>query len=258
MNIVHPGASSFLSVLGTIFWVIQLGLLVHVFKTGRPFWWFIVLLVAPVLGALLYLFLEVIPELRRPRGGYFSGLKPRSWRIRELRSQLEETDVVRTRLDLAGDLLESGRPEEAHAIAAGALHGVFRDDPHTLVAVARFKLAIDRPDEALALLQRVEIRADRLLEQQKLLLEGRAYLGLGELARAEERFRYLEGRHVGDEPRYHLAMTLLANQRRDEAVSIWQEIVKRFRRAGPAWRRTEKQWYRLAKQRLQELSALSS
>ena len=248
---------SVLSLIASFLWVAQLGLLIHVFKTGRPYFWFWVLLVAPVLGGVIYLLVEVLPDLRRPAhgGGWWAGFKPRAWRIRELREALEETDVVRTRLDLAEELLDAGQSGEAVEVAAAALQGVWRDDPRTLVEVARIKLANHEHVDALALLARVQIKADRMLESEKLLLEGRALLANGQLAPAEERFRFLEGRHVGEEPRFHLATVLFSTDRRDQAIAIWHDILKRFRRAGPAWRRTEKTWYRLARQKLKDLAA---
>lgn len=247
---------SVLTTIGTALWLIQLGLLFHVFKTGRPYYWFWVLVSAPVLGGIVYLLVEILPEIRRPirRESWWAAMKPRAWRIRDLQEQLEETDVVDNRLELADELLEAGQSEKAQEVAAGALQGIWRNDPHTLVHVARLKLADHRPDEALALLDRAEIKTDRILENEKLLLEGRALLATGIMAAAEERFRLLSGRYVGEEPRFHLATILLATDRREEAIAIWKDILKKFRRAGRSWRRAEKPWYRQARVKLQELA----
>jgi hypothetical protein len=242
-----------LAVLAKFGWLIQIGLLIHVFRTGRPYWWFWVLLMAPFIGGVAYFFVEILPGLRQPdTAGLLAGLKPRSWRIRELQAALEEADIVKTRLTLATELAAAGRAQEAHTTAEAALTGVFRDDPHTLAAVARRKIEVERWDEALVLLDRVKVKADRMLGDEVALLRGRALLGAGRLAEAEPCFRALEGRIVGEEPRCHLAAVLHATGRPAQAVEIWRDVLKRYRRSTPSWRRTEKRWFKVAKQRLQE------
>src|SRR6185503_17103651 len=113
-----------LAVIGKLLWIAQLALIVHVFKTGRPFWWFWILLSAPVIGGAVYFLIEVAPELRRPVGGRALDWKPRSWRIRELRAELEETDTVKLRLALAEELLAAGQPDAALETAEKCRSGV--------------------------------------------------------------------------------------------------------------------------------------
>ena len=57
---------------------------------------------------------------------------------------------------------------------------------------------------------------------------------------------------LGDEPKYFLAVSLHASGAVTEARALWEEIRKRFRRAGRAWRRTEKRWFKLSTERLDE------
>lgn len=236
-----------LAVITKLAWLVQIGLMVHVFKTGRPYWWFWVLFSAPLIGGVVYFFVELLPE-RRASGdsGFFARLKPRSWRIRDARAVLEETPTVKTRLALAEELSDAGQPAEAHAVAAEALSGVFKDDPHTLAEVARYAIELSHWDEALSLLAKINTRADRMLALDVALLQGRALLGAGRHAEAETELRAAAERYVGEEPRYFLANTLRATRRETEAAALFQEIRTRYRKAGPAWRRSEKRWYRLA------------
>src|SRR5437762_403021 len=115
-----------LAVVAKLMWVAQLAMIVHVLKTGRPYWWFWVLISAPVIGGIAYALIEVAPELRGSGGGM--SWKPRPWRIRELREELEETDTVKLRLALAGELLAGGETAEACRAAEECLTGVWRDD----------------------------------------------------------------------------------------------------------------------------------
>ena len=43
--------------------VVQILLIVHVLRTGRPFFWIFVLIFLPGIGALIYVAVEILPEL---------------------------------------------------------------------------------------------------------------------------------------------------------------------------------------------------
>jgi hypothetical protein len=53
-------------------------------------------------------------------------------------------------------------------------------------------------------------------------------------------------RFSDEEPRYYLALSLKATGRKDEARQLLEDSVKKFRRGGRAWRRSERHWFRLA------------
>jgi hypothetical protein len=242
-----------LTVVTQIIWVIQLSLLVHMYRTGRPYWWTWVLFGAPVIGGLAYFFVEIAPELRGSRGhGFLYSLKPRKWRIADLREAVEEGDSVDNRLALAEELYDGGLKEEAHEVAAECLKGVFSNDPHTLVDVARYKIGISRFEEALGLLDRVNTQADRMLALEVGLLKGDSCYELGRYDEAEQFYRSIEGRYMGDAARFGIASVMERTGRLDQAAAIWKEIRTRFRKASPAWRRSEKKWYKLASAKLNE------
>ncbi|MEO5959731.1 MAG: hypothetical protein ABIZ49_07685 [Opitutaceae bacterium] len=224
-------------------WLLQLAFIVHVYRTGRPYWWIYVLFAAPAIGGLAYFFLELLPEWTSNRGGFWT---PRSLRIRRLKAELEESDIVKTRLTLAEELLAAGEAEEASEIAEASLAGVFKDDPHTLVAVARFRLEANKAQEALDALSRANTNHDRMLELKATVLRGRALYELSRHEEAQIEMRTAQARYSGEEPRYFLALSLKATGRADEARELLEDIVKKFRRASRAWRRSERHWFRLA------------
>lgn len=239
-----------LATLAQFLWVLQLALLIHVYKTGRPYWWMYVLFIAPAIGGLAYVLVELLPEWKAGRGGFW---KPRALRIRELRRELEESDIVKTRLALADELVAAGEADEAGRIADDALTGVFKDDPHTLACVARIRLDAKRPKDALDALSRVNTRHDKMLDLDVTAMRGRALFALGRHAEAQEHLRAAAARYSGDEPRYHLALSLKATGHANEAREIFEDIVKKFRRASRAWRRAEKPWFRLAREELKKM-----
>jgi hypothetical protein len=246
---MRPFSNSFpLGPITVVFWLVQLCLIVHVLRTGRPYWWIWILFVAPLIGGLAYLVIELAPDLRGA-GGFLEGLKPRKWRISDCRRQLEEADTVRNRLALASELSEAGLAREAHDVAVQCLQGVFRDDARTLVAVARFKAGISAHAEGLALLAKVDTTGDRLLAIDLGLVRGDCLAGLGRFPEAEKAYRGVMDRYIGEAARAGLAEVCERTGRGEEAAALWGEIRARYRTAGPGWRRTERKWYRLAKAR---------
>jgi len=234
------------SVFGLItklLWLVQLVLVIHVFKTGRPYWWFWILLAAPVIGGLAYLLIELLPDTSFGSGG-FTLWKPRAWRIRDLRAELEESDTVMLRLRLAAELLAGGQAAEACAVAEECLRGAFRDDPHTLANVARYELEAGKFPEALAAL--------RMLGHEVAFLGGWALVQAGRHAEAQPILRKIESVLLGEQPRYFLAVSLQQSGNGAEARALWEDIRKRFRRAGRGWRRAEQRWFKLAGERLKE------
>ena len=247
------GSGSLFAILAKFGWLLQIAMIIHVIKTGRPYYWCLVLFMVPGgLGGVVYFVVEILPGLSIQ--GPSASWKPLKWRIRDLRAQLDETDTIKTRLALADLLGAAGQSAEACDVAEAGLRGVFRDDPHTLTAVARFRLEAGKAAEALEALDRVDTHRDRMLEDDVTLLRGRALVLTGRQPEAQAALRSLDGRHIGEEARYFLALSLQKSGQGEEARQIWDDITKKFRRATRNWRRAEKPWFKLAAQRLRDKS----
>jgi hypothetical protein len=233
--------------LAPIFWVLQLALIIHAYRTGRPYWWIAVLFAFPGVGALAYLAFEILPGLRLREGrDFWESFKPRKWRIRDLRAHVEESDTVNNRLVLAAELFADGQAQEAHDVAAETIQGAFGKDAHTRVAVARYTIELGRHEEALALLNDTQPGNDRILAMEVELLKGYCLLGLKRPAEAEAFFTRIQARYLGEAARYGLACALADMGKKAEAVELWEAIRAKYRKAGPTWRRMEKKWYKAA------------
>ncbi len=238
-------SGSFLGPFAAFFWVAQLVLIVHVLRTGRPYWWIWILFAAPLIGGLAYFFVELAPSLRGTRGS-LARLKPRKWRISDCRRELEDADTVKNRLALAAELSDAGLANEAHGVAVECLHGVFKDDARTLVDVAEFKVAISAYQDALALLNRVDTTGDRMLSIDLGLLKGDCLSGLGRYPEAETAYEGVMDRYVGEAVRAGLANVYEHTGRPDQGAAIWMAIRAKYRSTTPSWRRSERKWYKMA------------
>lgn len=240
--------------LAKLSYVIQIGMMIHAFKTGRPFWWFWILLMAPVVGPLAYFFFEILPDLRRPdTSGFWQSLKPRSLHIRDLRMRMEEIDTFDSRMQLAEALLHNGDAAAAREIAEGGLTGVFQQDPSARAEVARYRLEAGDPAGALSLLETGPIEGDRLLEMRIRLLHGRALLGTGRHKEAAEVLQRSMADSSGECARFHYAKALIGLGQTSQAIEILESIRQKYRRGNRSWRKTERQWFKASKDLLNSL-----
>jgi len=250
------GMPSAFAAIAQIFWLFQLALVIHVYRTGRPYWWIWLLFAAPIIGGVAYILIEVMPDIRSPRGLFYS-LKPRRWRIAELKRELDECETVENRLSLAEELFAGEDIRGAHDVAVECLQGVFKDDPRTLFDVATYKYALGSYSDSLLLLDRVDAQRDRMLGLAVTRVRGDCLRGLNQFAEAEAAYESIVGRYIGEAPRFGLSVVYENTDRLDKAIATWTDIQHRFRRASSAWRRTEKKWYKLATAKLQELKSKS-
>ena len=246
--------------VGPFLFLVQIALCIHVYRTGRPYWWMLILFMGSLIGCLLYVLLEVLPEARvaSPRLGRIDWWEPRSVRIRRARQLVDETETVQNKLALAALLHDCGETAEAETIASGCVGGVFKSDPEIIAEVAEYQLAVGKIDAAERLLGQADTTANRIARQRIELLQGRVLLARGDAAAARVRFEALLPTALGEAPRFHLAQALLALGRRDEAVSLLTDITRKFRKGGKLWRQAEKEWFKAARKALGELEAAGS
>ena len=120
---------------------------VHAVKTGRNTIWLFVLLAFPLLGSLVYLFAEFLPEKRHSRvvrntGAALKALIDPKRALREAEQALEQTPSMGNRLALAQALLNADRAAEALPHFEACAQGNFASDPEALTGLARTQSAL--------------------------------------------------------------------------------------------------------------------
>src|SRR5262250_2860377 len=91
--------------------IIQLALVVHILKTGRGLMWVMIVLFFPLIGALAYFIVELLPELsqsrtaRNMRRGISKTVDPHK-DFRSATQNLAIADTVQNAITLGNQLLE--------------------------------------------------------------------------------------------------------------------------------------------------------
>src|SRR5688572_1418518 len=138
-----------LSILGPILLAAQIACIIHVIRTGRPYWWIWLIFGIPLIGLAAYIYLEVRPNIGK------LGIQSLLWRLKSSkeriairREQLTESSTVRNRLALADELHDAGRFDDECDVLADGLRGAFKDDATLLMRLSQAHLEADRAARA--------------------------------------------------------------------------------------------------------------
>ena len=245
---------SLLYLAGPLSLLIQISLCVHVYRTGRPFWWIWLIMMGSLIGCGLYVLLEILPGMGAGHGATTpSWFIPKRVVIRRAREQMEVADTVENRLKLASLLHGQGRNEEAEQVVRDCASGVFRDDPYVVAEVAGYKVAVRKYDEAEQLLSEVNTKGNKQAARRIDLIRARILYGRRRYGEALAAFTALQPVILGEETRYHVAMCHLGLGDTTAAAKILDDITRYYRKGGKLWRRSEKEWYMAARRRLKEI-----
>ena len=145
-----PGGFGLIGLLLSIF------CLIHALRTRQDFWWYLILLLMPPFGALLYLFMVIFKgagesaQFVLPERG--AGALNR--RIKDLQDRLSETDTIALRSELGQCYLKLKNFEKAEMYFESCLQGNFRNDPFLLYSLAQACYGKGEDEKALETLKK--------------------------------------------------------------------------------------------------------
>ena len=235
--------------------LLQVGLIVHVIKTGRNQIWIWVLALLPGAGPIAYVAVELIPDLFRSRTaqrtarGFRKAIDP----TRELRRYENEARVganVASRQRYAEELVRHGRHDEAIAQYRQALTGLYEHDPNLMLGLAQAQFAKGDAQAARATLDDLIRLNPDFRSPAGHLLYARALESEGNVTKALEEYRVAAPAYPGAEAAVRYAQLLDAQGRRAEAQKIARELLEQARIAPGHYRRAQREWLEAAQRLL--------
>lgn len=215
--------------------LIQAFFIVHVFRTGRPYWWAFIILSAPVLGCVVYYFVEVFPGSREHRSAnrfakdLVRSVNPTKELNRRLEA-LETSPTVVNKVAAAEEYMQCGGFEQAAALYESALAGIHGSDPDLLLGLAGAQLEIGTYREVLRTLDRLEAADAAYHRNDAQLLRARAHEGLAEKDAALAIYEKLVPVFVGLEARYRYAALLGRLGHRQQSLATYRTLLDHARR----------------------------
>jgi hypothetical protein len=236
---------------------LQFACLVHVFRTGRPYWWAWIILIGSFLGVAVYAVTQILPDLRHDPAARRASRRVRhlldpDHERRELSDRLAQSDTVHNRLQLARERIAAGDPLAAEPLLEACLTGLHATDPDIMRDLARCQSL--RGDHA-ACRQTLEslIAANpgyrspdgHLLYACTLQKLGESDAALAELAALAPQF-------PGEEGRVRHGLLLKQLGRNDEAQQVFRESLQRARLAPGHYWKANREWIEVARAELKQ------
>lgn len=241
--------------LYSAFPLISIACTVHVVLTRRPLYWLLILWIVPGVGAAVYFFVEVLPDLQRSRaisrlGADLATAVNPGRHVRRLEEELEISDTVKNRQLLAKAYVAAGRFDQAIEMYCSCLKGIYTDDPPILLAMAEAQFlnrSFDEASEAIARLEKVDGNF-RPLERR--LLNARVLEALERSEDALVEYESLAKHYPGEEARCRYGLLLMRTGRQEKAREVFERILLSAKRSPRYYRTAQKQWIQTAKQQI--------
>ena len=239
-------------IVGAVVLLIQFCFAYHALKTGRPYWWVFIIMGFPVMGCVIYYFVEVFPGSREQRRAAKAAraiarvLEPDA----ELKKRVEELEIcgsVDNKLALAEECMHHQMYPEAIRLYESCLNGAYANDGNMLYGLARAAVEAHDWAKAASTLQRLKGVAPKTRGMEVQLLEARLLEGRGENDAALAVYRELIPQFVGLEARYRYGRLLMRLGKNEAAMQMFNEVVKHARRYSSAVEQ-EEQWAEAARE----------
>jgi hypothetical protein len=249
------GSRRFMPIIALVVILMQITCAVHVVKSGRPMYWIFIIVIAPAIGCIVYFFVAILPDLSQSRTAHqaqnrlVKAVDP-DRDLRALTDRFETADTIDNRRALAEEWLVRGDARKAVELYEGALVGAHRDDPVLLQGLAAAQFSAGVHAEALATLDRLRRANPDYHSADAHLLYARALEGEGRDQEALEEYAALVGYFPGVEAKCRYGMLLDRSGKVAEARTLFQDVVRSLERAGEPFRRSQQEWYDLARERL--------
>ncbi len=242
-------------ILAAVVLGLQILLVVHVMKTGRQTYWVFIVMMLPLVGAVAYFIVEILPEIAHSRAGrqvardLDSVVNP-DRELRQLTRETARADTVENRFKLAKECLNKDRFEEARELLEGCLEGIHGEDPAILLALAKARFGLEDFAGTVEALDRLRQADPNFQSAEGHLLYARGLEGQGKTEEALDEYKALVGYFAGEEARCRYGLLLEQAGRRDEAREVFAEVVRSVDLAPKAYYRAQREWYEIARQQL--------
>lgn len=240
--------------------IVQIGLIIHVLRTGRATYWVFIILIAPGIGSLAYAIVELLPELsgnyraRNAFRGVRKTLNP-GGDLRQLEKEHKLSGSVDATRHLAGELVDNGRYEEAVGHYQRALTGLYEHDPDLLLGLATAQFGNEQFDDARQTLDRLIENNPDFRSSDGHLLYARSLEACGDSDKAREEYAAVAVYYAGAEARVRYGRFLETQGDNVAALAEYEEIMTVADLAPRHYRQAQKSWINEAKAGIQRLSA---
>ncbi|BFM12628.1 hypothetical protein R50072_27810 [Simiduia litorea] len=241
-----------------IIMLLQVFLIVHAVKTGRNTLWVWVLLMAPMIGGLAYLIVELLPEWNRSSSAHKARKKVRDITdpnrdFRQAQDNLKRNETIQNLINMAKECADKGLYKDAEMFYDRALKGIYQTDPILLEGLARVQLLDQRYQDCKRTLDSLIQHNPDYRSKIGHVMYAQCLFNLKEFDAANEEFEALKKYHPTALVKYHLGELRQLQNRPTDALNEFRSILEQENAWDPSGNGDE-QWLNKAKARIADIT----
>jgi hypothetical protein len=232
--------------------LLQVAIVIHIIKTGRNTLWVWLVIFVPLIGALAYFVVEILPGLmgsrtvKRTASTLRRSVDP-TRELRQAHKRLAVNDSVDSRRKVADQLLEHGEYDKAIEHYRAAMTGLYAHEPLLMLGVAKALFAKGQVTEARQTLDELIANNPDFKSPEGHLLYACALDSEGNTDKALAEYTSLAKYYSGAEAMYRYALLLKRSGKVDQATSLLKELLSNAELAGPTFRKEQREWLEAAR-----------
>lgn len=221
--------------------ILQIFCWYHAYKNGKDYFWYLVVLMLPLIGAILYILTQVFNKkgLEKITEEIITVIVP-SKKVKDAEKQLAFADTFQNRVALADAHFENADYENASIHYETALKGNFRRDFYVITQMISTMSQSEKYEEVIRLAE--EIKDNHEFKNSKSqYVYGLALDKLGRIEEAEQNLKTIDQRYSNYGERLVLAEFYHKKGKREKAVEILDEIIIESQHMTPKNKKTYRQ-----------------
>ncbi len=231
--------------------IIQITLAIHVVKSGRERYWIFIILI-PGIGAALYFFTQVLPDLGQSRtvhtakNSLLKALDPQR-ELRKKKAQLALANTLENKQKLADECLEAHMASDAIELYLSCLTGVGEGDADTMLKLAYAYFSHKEYEKCINTLDDIIQHNPNFTSTDGHLLYARSLEQLERFEEALKEYQIVAENYPGEEGRVRYGLLLLQLNQQNKANMVFNETINRSKLAPKFYQKKEKYWVNMAK-----------
>ncbi|WP_299129903.1 hypothetical protein [uncultured Winogradskyella sp.] len=199
--------------------------LYHIYKNNKPYYWYFIVFVIPVIGPIIYFITNIYSkrDADKIQNEITSIINPTK-KIRDLEKTLEFSDSYTNRIALADAYVENGDMPNAIVNYKYTLKDSDQNDLYTRQQLILCYFQLKDYKGVIEHAETISYRSEFLGSKQQFCY-GLALKELGKLDQAEIQLKQIDRPYSNYNERLELAKFYLENQRQSEGIELLKEIL---------------------------------
>jgi hypothetical protein len=236
--------------------IIQIAFAIHAIRTGKDTYWLYIIIFIPGIGAAIYFFTQVLPDLGQSRTvnkakySLIKAIDPQR-ELRKRKDQLELANTLENKVKLAEECFEANMFEDAIELFKKSLNGVGEGDPHIMEKLAMSYFGNQQYNKAIETLDELIHLNPNFKSSEGHLLYARCHEELGNIDKALEEYAVVSETFAGEEARVRYALLLKKQGDLELSQKVLKKCLNRSKLAPKFYQKKEKYWINQAKSNLE-------